>query len=102
MAFKVRYNPQIYLDISKAVKYYHQETGSDELGNRFVKTVKLALQDLKYKALHYQIRYDNIRFLIIPSFPFIAHYRVDKEANTVYVEAVFHESEDPDKWYKRI
>ncbi len=99
--FKVRYNPQIYLDIQKTVDHYHRETGNNELGKRFVKTVKTELRRLNKSALHYQIRYDDIRFLPIPSFSFMAHYRVDEESNMVSVEAIIHTSENPDKWKDR-
>lgn len=100
--FKVLYNPQIYLDIQKTVDHYKRETGNDELGMRFVKTVKAALKKLNKSALHYQVRYDDIRFLPIPVFSVMAHYRVDEENNTVFVEAIFHSSEDPNTWIHRI
>ena len=100
--FKLRFNPQIYIDIQKTVDYYLQETGNDELGRRFVKTIKTELKWLSKSALHYQIRYDNIRFLPISSFSFIAHYRVDEESNMVSVEAIIHTSESPDSWKERI
>jgi len=96
--FKVRYNPQIHLDIQKTVDYYRRKTGNDELGIRFIKTVKASLKELKTSALHYQIRYDDICFLPIPAFSFMAHYRVDQESNTVFVEAIFHTSQNPDDW----
>jgi len=99
--FKVQYNPQIYLDIQKTVDHYYKETGNEELGIRFVKTVKTALKKLNTSALHYQIRYDDIRFLPIPVFSFMAHYRINKEKNTVMVEAIFHTSESPDSWKTR-
>jgi hypothetical protein len=100
-SFKVRYNPQIHLDIQKQVDYYRRKTGDDELGIRFVKTVKAALKELKSSALHYHIRYDDVRCLPIPVFPFLAHYRIDEHSNTVFVEAIFHTSQDPDFWKNR-
>jgi len=99
--FNVQHNPQIYLDIQKQVDYYREETGSDELGNRFVNAVETALKKLNRSALHYQVRYDDIRLLPIPPFSFRAHYRVDEETNTVRVEAIIHTSEDPDGWKDR-
>ncbi|MCF6353114.1 MAG: hypothetical protein L3J06_08900 [Cyclobacteriaceae bacterium] len=99
--FKVQYNPQIYLDIQKTVAHYRRETGNDELGIRFVKTVKTVLKKLNTSALHYQIRYDDIRFLPIPIFSFMAHYRINEQNNTVMVEAIFHTNEDPQDWKNR-
>jgi len=99
--FELKYNPQIYEDIQRTVDYYYRETGNDELGRRFTKTVKTTIKELNESALHYQIRYDDIRFLPIPPFSHIAHYRVDESKNIVMVEAIIHTSEDPDSWERR-
>ncbi|MEX0813623.1 MAG: type II toxin-antitoxin system RelE/ParE family toxin [Chitinophagales bacterium] len=96
--FKVRYNPQIYLDIQKTVDYYRRETGDDKLGIRFVKAINNALKKLRSTALLYQVRYDDIRFLPIHPFSIVAHFRVDKQKAIVIIEAIFHSSEDPDEW----
>lgn len=96
--FKVQYNPQVYLDIQKTVDHYRKETGNNQLGIRFVKTVKSALKKLNQSALHYQVRYDDIRLLPIPSFPYRAHYRIDEENNTVFIESIFHTRENPEEW----
>lgn len=100
-SFDVRYNPKIYLDIQKAVDFYAEQTQSHELGQRFVNNAEDALSKLKQSALHYQVRYDDIRLLPIPSFPYRAHYRVDEENNTVFVEAIFHTKENPEEWRVR-
>lgn len=96
--FFVLYNPQIYLDIQKAVDFYTEQTQSHELGQRFVNNAENALAKLNQSALHYQTRYEDIRLLPIPSFSYRAHYRVDEEKNTVFVEAIFHTREDPKDW----
>ncbi len=96
--FKVKYNPRIYLDIQKAINYYEEQTQSDMLSRRFFEAVEKALKKLSYSALHYQVRYNNIRILPIPSFPYKAHYRVDEESNMVFVEAIFHSRENPEEW----
>ncbi|MBC6425400.1 MAG: type II toxin-antitoxin system RelE/ParE family toxin [Ekhidna sp.] len=98
--FNVRYNPQIYPDIQKAVDFYVEQTQSNELGQKFVNNVENTLAKLRHSVLHYQIRYDNIRLLPTPSFPYQAHYRIDEENNTVFVEAIFHTRENPEKWKK--
>jgi toxin ParE1/3/4 len=60
-----------------------------------------ALAKLNQSALHYQVRYDDIRLLPIPSFPYYAHYRVDEENSTVFLEAIFHTRENPEDWRTR-
>lgn len=99
--FQVVHNPQVYHDIQFAVDYYKEQTGNSKLGKRLVNNVEIALSSLEQSALHYQIRYDDIRLLPIPTFPFRAHYRVDEVNLMVFVEAVFHTSINPAKWKSR-
>ncbi|WP_339905801.1 type II toxin-antitoxin system RelE/ParE family toxin [uncultured Cyclobacterium sp.] len=96
--FNVRYNPRIYLDIQKAVDFYTEQTQSHELGKRFINNVETALLKLNNAALQYEVRYDDIRLLPIPSFPYRAHFRVDEKNDKVFVEAIFHTKQNPEKW----
>lgn len=99
--FKLEFNPNIQFDIQHQVYYYYRETQSHELGKRFVKVVKKELLRLKKHALQYEIKYDDIRCLPIPKFPFRAHYRVDEKNHSVKVEALISTHQSPDKWVKR-
>ena len=98
--FKLEFNPQIQDDIQQQVDYYKKETKSHELGKRFAQTVKTEVLRLKKHALQYEVKYDDIRCLPIPKFPFRAHYRVNTKDNTVKVEAIISTSESPAKWIK--
>lgn len=98
--FKLEFNPQIYIDIQRQVDYYKKTTKSHVLGKRFFKTVKNEVLRLNKHALLYEIKYDDIRCLPIPKFPFRAHYRVNVNDNTVRVEAIISTSLSPDKWVK--
>lgn len=100
-AFEVRYHPLVYQDIQNVVEFYRKETKSDRLGNRFIKAVITTLKSLDRSALHYQVRYDDIRLIPILPFPFMTHYRVDVENGVVRVEAIFHMSENPEGWKTR-
>lgn len=99
--FKLQHNPHIHNDIQKQVTYYLRETKSHELGKRFVTAVKTELKRLEKYALHYEIKYDNVRCLPIPKFPFRAHYRVNEENKIVRIEAIISTHEDPDNWTNR-
>ena len=70
-------------------------------------TKKVALDFLKeyrktYKTLEtnpfYQFHDNNYRFLPFDKFPYIAFYIVDETSKTVYLNAVFHPSQDPNKY----
>jgi len=99
MKFKVIFHPEIYNDIQEAVKWYNvQQNG---LGNRFLLAVKKQLKTLDKSALHYSVRYDNIRCMPIKRFPFLVHYRVNENLLIVQVEAIFNTNRNPKIWEER-
>ena len=99
--FRIHINPQVYVDIQNQVDYYRKVTKSHKLGKRFAKTVGQEINRLKEVALHYEIKYDDIRCLPIPKFPHRAHFRLDEIENTVWVEAIIGTSENPDEFSLR-
>ena len=62
----------------------------------------MALSKLNNLAMNYQIRFDDVRMIPVPSFPFLIHYRVSEKTNTVFVEAIFHVRENPEVWKTRL
>jgi hypothetical protein len=98
--FKVIHSPNLASDFQKGVDWYKKITGDHKVGKRFVETAKKHIKTLETNALHNEIKYGEIRCLIIPKFPYRAHYRMIEEDHTVYVEAVLHTSESPDRWPK--
>ena len=98
MKFKVVYNPEFYNDIVDAVDWYNGEQPG--LGERLFKVIKFQTAKLSGSALHYAIRYDDVRCLNIEKFPYLIHFRVDEAHGTVKVEAMFHTSRDPKLWDK--
>lgn len=100
MKFKVIFHPDFYNDIQEAVQWYNvQQKG---LGTRFLLTVKKQLKTLDNSALHYSIRYDDIRCMPIKKFPFLVHYRVNEHQFIVRVEAIFNTNRNPKIWEERI
>ena len=97
--FKVVQNPHIYHDLQHFVNYYRRESGNSELGKRFMKIVKHQIKKLNNSALQYSIKYDEVRCMPIPPFPYLIHYRVKN--NTVFVEAIIHTSEDSNSWSEK-
>lgn len=53
--FNVWINSLVYQDIQKAVDFYNDQSQGNELGKRFVKTVKETLTKLRQSALHYRV-----------------------------------------------
>ncbi len=59
MKFKVTYNPDFYHDLIDAVDWYNSKQPG--LGNRFYKTIKQQTQKLSVSALHFAVKYDDVR-----------------------------------------
>lgn len=95
MNYKIIVSPIASKNIEDAVEYYIKEA-----------TKKVALDFLKdyrktYKALQtnpfYQFHDNNYRFLPFDKFPYIAFFIVDEPSKTIFLNAVFHTSQNPDK-----
>ncbi len=99
MKFKVVYNPDFYEDIVQAMDWHNEKQPG--LGGKLFNAVKKLTRKLTTSALHYAIRYDDIRCMPIEKFPYVVHYRVDEQNKIVKIEALFHSSRNPGLWDKR-
>jgi hypothetical protein len=100
MKFTVKYNPDFFDDLVQAVDWYNDKQAG--LGDRFLMNVTKQTAQLSASALHYSVKYDDIRCFCIKRFPFVVHYRIHEPSKTVRVEALFHTSRDPKIWDDRI
>jgi hypothetical protein len=96
--FQIDYSPRLSYDFQRAISYYKLLTGNHKIGKEFLKLAKTHIKKLEYNALHNEIKYGEIRCLLIPKFPFRVHYRINGDKNLVYIEAVIHTSESPESW----
>jgi toxin ParE1/3/4 len=98
MNYKIIVSPIAINNVNDAVDYYFAMAN---------KKVALAfLKDYKktYKALQinpfYQFHDNNYRFLPFEKFPYIAFFIVDETSKTVFLNAIFHTSQNPDNYPK--
>ena len=99
MNFRVLYNPEVYNDLAKAIEWYEDKQVG--LGNKFLATAKKQMNSLQNSALHYSVRYDDIRCMPLKKFPYMVHFRVNIHEKTVKVEALFNTWLNPEKWTDR-
>ncbi|MEQ9008459.1 MAG: hypothetical protein RLP12_11280, partial [Ekhidna sp.] len=67
------------------------------LGALFLEEINSSVEQLKINP-HYQVRYDEVRCLPTRIFPFMIHFTLNEEAQTVIIRGVFHTSMSPKKW----
>ncbi len=84
-------------DLRTAFNWYEEK--QEALGRRFADHVNDAFNKIVENPNQFQVRYRNIRICFLEAFPFGIHYRV--QADEILVIAVFHTSQNPEKWQKR-
>ncbi|MDI9311339.1 MAG: type II toxin-antitoxin system RelE/ParE family toxin [Limnohabitans sp.] len=61
-----------------------------KLAYRFKNSFKQSIDVLKKNPLHFQIRYDDVRVIVLTTFPYLIHYSIYK--NTIIIKAIYHSS----------
>ena len=97
--FKIKINDEALQDIQEATYWYNNILKG--LGTRFQKQVLSQIDALKSSAQYNGSRYDDVRCMQIYKFPFLVHYRLEKENQLVEIFAVFHTSRNPEIWSTR-
>jgi plasmid stabilization system protein ParE len=86
-------------DIRKAAKWYNKK--SQGLGKRFTAEVREKVRFIKQNPTASNIRYDDVRTVVLNIFPYMVHYTFEERNKTVVVSAVLHTSIDPELWKTR-
>ncbi len=96
MNYKIIVSPIASQSIEDALEYYIYKV-SKKVALDFLKNYRKT-----YKAIQtnpfYQFHDNNYRFLPFDKFPYIAFFIVDEPSKTVFLNAVFHTSQNPSKY----
>lgn len=77
------------------------ETQQEKLGLRFIDTTLKHLEHVRLNPKHYEKKHKEYREALVPDFPFVIVYRIEKEKHSVIVVAIFHTSRNPKHKYNR-
>ncbi len=97
--WKIKIEPDAYDDILQTSDWYNEQ--QPNLGNRFKKIVINQINSLIKNPQIYAIRYKEIRCLPIRKFPYLAHYYINNENDTVEILAVISTYRNPKIWDER-
>lgn len=92
-------HPVAKLDIEESIEWYNK--AQPGLGLRFYKQVQATIKTIRINPLAFAIRYKNTHTAPVKKFPFMVHYFVDSEKETIVVLTVLHTSRDPKIWSER-
>lgn len=90
MSYKVVIVEEAKLDLKESVDWY--KNINPKLAQRFLLSFKEGVVLIRKEPLHFQIRYDDVRILMLTTFPYLVHFTVENE--TIIIKAIYHSSRD--------
>ena len=99
LEYTLKIHSEAIEDINEATDWYDAQ--KQGLGKRFQAQVVRQINKLRDTAPLFNIRYDDVRCVIIKKFPFMVHYTVNQKTGIITVYAVVHTSRRPKVWSKR-
>ncbi|WP_394758695.1 type II toxin-antitoxin system RelE/ParE family toxin [Flavobacterium sp.] len=91
--------PKVIFDIEDIVDYY--KSINPELANAFLDRVEEAKKYIADFPLAFQIKYKNVRTVLLEQFPYHIHYIVDDAKKQIVVLAVIHAYKNPKDYTNR-
>lgn len=87
-------------DVAGAYQWYEEQ--SLGLGLEFLRCLEAALLSIQRTPLIYPVVHETYRRALVRRFPYAIFFEIDEQHNRCVVYAVFHCSQDPDKWRSRL
>lgn len=98
MSYILKYEPRFKTDVENAFLYYKGIQIS--LEKKLKQSIKKAILQIEKNPM-FQIRYQDIRCVEIDDFPYMIHFKVDKQSNTVFILACISTHQNPSTaWIK--
>ncbi len=91
--------PHAKEDIREAARWYNKQ--QDGLGKRFTAEVRDKVHYIKHNPNASNIRYNGVRTAVLTIFPFMVHYIIDENIETIIITAVLHTSRNIELWKNR-
>ena len=85
--------PAVQADIINAVDYY--KSISPKLAKQFLFRIREAKVYIKRSPLAFEIKYKNVRTLLLKQFPFHIHYIIDDNQKQIIILAITHAYRNP-------
>ena len=91
--YRIIFSENALIDIEEAVSYYDSQQKG--LGKKFAARTQATLNSVKKNPFYSSVRYGEIRCAVVSVFPFLIHYQVDAETNTIRILAVYNTYRKP-------
>jgi plasmid stabilization system protein ParE len=97
--YHVKIEPEALADIQGITDWYNGKLAG--LGKRFQNTAIKHINSLNKNPQIYAVRYKEIRCMVIKKFPYLIHFYINQENNTVEVLAVISTDRNPKIWEEK-
>lgn len=98
MIEKVVFTPEARGDVIRSYKWYEEREPG--LGEDFLRCVEACVQTIQRHPSIFPVAIDEFRRALIRRFPYEIFYEAVDDCVIIY--SVFHCSQDPEKWLKRL
>lgn len=92
--------PEAKNDVADAYRWYEEQ--SLGLGVEFLHCVEDALLSIQRSPLIYPVVHEAYRRMLVRRFPFAIFFEISAASNSCIVYSVFHCSQSPEKWRRRL
>lgn len=99
MIYKIVNRSLVKSDILNAVDFYKEI--NPKLAHQFLLRVEEATNYIEINPFLFQIKYNQVRTLLLKQFPYQIHYIIDEERNIVVILAIIHSYRNPKDFTKR-
>ena len=99
MIYKIIVSPIALKNIEDAVAYFSEEV-SKKVALAFLEEYKNVYKSLQRNPFC-QVHDNNYRFLPFKKFKYVAFFIVDESNKTVFLNAIFNSSQNPNKYPKK-
>ena len=88
MSYSFVNRPLVKIDIINATTYYKKI--NPQLPKEFIYRIREAKEFIARSPLGFQLKYAQVRTLLLKQFPYHIHYFIDKENNLIIILAIIH------------
>lgn len=96
MGYKIIVTPDAIQSIEDAVYFYKKEV-SIKIAKKFIEQYKQTFKDI-VKTPYFKVFFQDFRGKPMEKFPYIVFYTIDESLKIIVIKAVFHTSQNPDKY----
>jgi len=99
MIYSIKNRPLVEADIINAIEYYKEI--SPKLAQHFLLRVKEAKQHIAQTPFGFQIKYNNVRTILLQQFPYHIHYLINDNQKQIVILAIIHSHKEPKDYSNR-